>query len=264
MAEEKNSEIEIDLKEIFYVLLSKLWIVILMTALGIGIAAGYTAVFIQPIYSSTSILYVLTKSTSITSLADIQMGSSLTQDYMVFIKSRPVAEKVIEELELDTTYKKFVSNVTVENPANTRFLNITVKNHDAYMAKVIVDKLTDVSAGYMAEVMETQKPNVMDYGHVAEQPFSPSMAKNAMLGAVLGLVLSVGCIIVLYLMNDAVQTTEDVEKYLGMNTLGLIPLEEGVSKRRTQGHVKEAIRVEKSNRQAEKRQKQRVADSYLK
>ena len=47
-------------------------------------------------------------------------------------------------------------------------------------------------------------------------------------------------------------TTEDVEKYLGMNTLGIIPLEEGVSKKGTRGHDKDAARVRKQRKKARK------------
>lgn len=253
MMEERNDEIEIDLKELFYVLLGKIWVIILVTALGFGIAGGYTLAFVEPVYSSTSLLYVMSKSTSVTSLTDLQIGSSLTQDYQVFITSRPVVDKVIEELELDMTYEQFVENVSVENPTNTRFIYITVNHNDAYMAKTIVDKLADVSAERMGTIMETEPPNVADYGHIAENQTSPNVMKNALLGAILGLVGSAAVIIVLYLMNDAIHTTEDVEKYLGINTLGLIPMEEGVSKKRTRGHDKDAARVKKERKKARKK-----------
>ncbi len=252
MIEERNDEIEIDLRELFYVLLGKIWIIILVTALGFGIAAGYTLAFVQPVYSSTSMLYVMTKSTSITSLTDLQVGASLTKDYQVFIESRPVVDKVIEELELDMSYEQFVENLTVENPANTRFIYITVNHHDAYMAKTIVDKLTDVSAERMGTIMETEKPNVADYGHIPEHQTSPNVTKNSLIGAIAGFVLSAGIILVLHLMNDAINTTEDVERYLGMNTLGIIPLEEGVSKKGTRGHDKDAVRVRKERKKARK------------
>ena len=249
---QQNEEIEIDLLEIFYVLLSKIWVIILATALGFGIAAGYTLAFIEPVYSSTSTLYVMSKSTSITSLTDLQVGSSLTKDYQVFIKSRPVVDKVIEELELDMTYEEFVANVSVENPQDTRFINITVNNHDAYMAKTIVDKLTDVSASRMEEIMETEAPNVADYGHVPEEKTSPSTAKNAVMGALIGFVLSAGVIIVMFLMNDSIHTSEDVEKYIGINTLGIIPLEEGTSKKATRGHDKDMVAARKQRKKAKK------------
>lgn len=253
MYEEKNDEIEIDLRELFYVLLGKIWIIILVTALGLGISAGYTTAFVKPVYSSTSWMYVLSKSTSITSLTDLQMGTSLTQDYQVFITSRPVVDQVIQELELNMTCGQLVNTISVENPTNSRFLKITVQHNDPYMAKTIVDKLSDISSECMGDIMETQGPNVLDYGHVAETPTSPSLMKNAAIGAVLGFVLSVACIIVIYLMNDAIQTTEDVEKYLGINTLGLIPLEEGVSKRSTRGRDKDAARMRRQKRKAAKR-----------
>lgn len=252
MIEERNDEIEIDLRELFYVLLGKIWIIILVTALGFGIAAGYTLAFVQPVYSSTSMLYVMTKSTSITSLTDLQVGASLTKDYQVFIESRPVVDKVIEDLELDMSYEQFVENLTVENPTNTRFIYITVEHHDAYMAKTIVDKLTDVSAERMGTIMETEKPNVADYGHIPEHQTSPNVTKNSLIGAIVGFVLSVGIILVLHLANDAINTTEDVERYLGMNTLGIIPLEEGVSKKGTHGHDKDAARVRKERKKARK------------
>lgn len=255
MNDERNEEIEIDLRELFYVLLGKIWILILATALGLGISVVYTTAFIQPVYSSTSLLHVLSKSTSITSLTDLQVGTSLTQDYQIFITSRPVVDKVIEDLELDMTYDEFVRNVSVDNPTNTRFIYITVRNHDAYMAKTIVDKLTDVSAERMGTIMETQPPNVADYGHVPEHQTSPSLTRNALLGAIVGFILAAAIIIVLHLMNDAIQTTEDVEKYLGINTLGLIPLEEGVSKRGTRGHDKDAARARRAKKKA--RQKAR-------
>ena len=245
--ENRNEEIEIDLIELARVLISRLWAIILATVLGLAIAAAVTTLFIKPVYSSTSILYVLTKSTSITSLADIQMGTSLTQDYMVVIKSRPVIEKVIENLGLDMSYGELRANITVNNPTNTRFLEITVNSHDAYLSKKIVDELADVSSARMAEVMETQAPNIMDYGQIPNSPSSPSLIKNSIIGAMIGFIIMCGIIVVMYLLNDTIRTTEDIERYLGLNTLGLIPLEEGVSKRRTHGKdstVKKRFRAE--------------------
>lgn len=235
MPDKQNEEIEIDLMELVHVLISKIWAIILVTALGLAGAAAFTTLMMKPVYTSTSILYVLTKTTSITSLSDIQMGTSLTQDYMVVIQSRPVLEKVIQNLGLDMSYGELRESVSVNNPSNTRFLEITVSNHDAYLAKKIVDELADVSAERMAEVMETQAPNIMDYGQIPESPSSPSLIKNSMIGAMLGFILICGIIVVMHLMNDTIRTSEDVEKYLGINTLGMIPLEEGVSKRRTHG-----------------------------
>lgn len=232
---EDRDEIEIDLVELIRVLWSRIWMIILATALGLGIAAGVTMLFVKPMYTSTSTMYVLTKSTSITSLADVQMGTQLTKDYIVVITSRPVVEQVIENLGLDMSYEQLKESISVTNPTDTRFLEITVENHDAFLAKKIVDELADVSAKSMAKVMDTQAPNIMDYGQIAVSPSSPSLVKNSVIGAMIGFVIMCAIIIVMYLMNDSIKTSDDIERYLGLNTLGLIPLEEGTSKRRSHG-----------------------------
>ena len=231
-------EQEIDLVEVFRALLSKAWLIILLSALGLGLMLGYTTLFMKPMYSSTSTIYILSKSTSITSLADIQLGTQISQDYQVIITSRPVLEKVIQNLGLNKTYEQLKGQITINNPSNTRFLEITVKDNDAYLAKKIVDELTAVSCETTAQVMGTQQPNVMDYGQVESAPVSPSIKKNGIIGALLGFVLACAIIIIRFMMNDSIKTGEDVEKYLGLNVLGMIPLEEGVSKRKTHGRDK--------------------------
>ena len=236
MNNRSNEEIEIDLKEVLLALIHHIWLIILAVALGLGLALGYTILFVKPTYKSTSILYVISSSTSITSLADIQVSSSLTKDYMVVITSRPVLEKVIDNLQLDMSYESLKNQVTVVNPENTRFLEITVNCSDAYLAKQIVDEIADVSANRMEEVMETDKPNVMDYGQIATSPSAPNIKKNALIGGLLGFVIACGIVVIMYLVDDSIKTPDDVEKYLGINTLGIVPLSEGVSKRKTRGH----------------------------
>ena len=59
---QNDNEMEIDLLELFRVLLSRIWAIILATALGLGLAAGATILLMKPVYKSTSILYVDRKS----------------------------------------------------------------------------------------------------------------------------------------------------------------------------------------------------------
>ena len=81
---------EIDLVEIFYSVLEKWSVILLATVLLATLGYCYGRFLVTPQYASTSALYVLSKSTSITSMADIQVGANLTNDYMVVVKGRPV------------------------------------------------------------------------------------------------------------------------------------------------------------------------------
>ena len=81
-----DDEIEIDLRELLLELLAYWQLSLISIILAGGIAFAVSKFMMVPKYQSTSELYVLTKSTSITSLADIQTGTSLTNDYIVVVK----------------------------------------------------------------------------------------------------------------------------------------------------------------------------------
>lgn len=232
MGKNANDEIEIDLIDIFYLLRARLWIILLSAVILASATGLFSSFMITPMYTSTAKLYILTKSPSITnlSLSDIQMGTQLTQDYMVLIKSRPVVTKVIENLGLDITYEGLVGIIDISNPSNTRILEIKAEYPDPLIAKQIVDEFSKVSSTQIAKIMDTQEPSIVEEGYASPNPSSPNVKKNAVIGGLIGGFIAAGIIIVLHLMDDTLKTAEDVEKYLGMSTLGLIPIEAGNSK----------------------------------
>lgn len=216
-------EAEIDLRELFGAILNKIWIIIIVGILGAVIAGLYTTVFIDPQYTSSSMIFILTKTTSITSLADIQLGSQLTSDYKILTTSRPVVEKVISNLKLDMTYEELCEKISVENEADTRILTMIVTDPDPYTAKLIVDELTNIVLERVAEIMDTDEPGIVESGNIAETPSIPNLKKNCLLGGLLGILLSGGIVVVLFLLDDSIKNADDVEKYLEINVLASIP-----------------------------------------
>lgn len=229
----ENDEIEIDLKELFLALKKKIWIILGAFIAGTALMAVYTIFLVTPVYSASSMMYVLSTTTSITSLSDLQLGTQLTNDYVVLIKSRPVIEQVIENLGLNMTYGELNNAVSVTNQTDTRILTITVKSAVPETAQKVADELASVTATQVAEIMGTEEPNVFENATLPTSPVSPSLKKNCILGGIAGLVLACAVVIVMYLMNDSIKSEEDVEKYLGLTTLGIIPEKAGKS-----GHKK--------------------------
>lgn len=216
---------EIDLVELFYAIISRWTLILLSTVVLATLAYCYGRFMVTPIYSSNSALYVFSKSTSITSMADIQVGTNLTNDYMVVIKGRPVLEQVIENLGLDINYDKLKNKVTVKNETNTRILTISVSDPDIKMAKVIADEIANVSSSFISEKMDQDPPTILQYGYTDTKRVNRSPNSYALIGALAGFIISVGIAILLYLLNDKIMTPEDLEKRTGLNTLAILPLE---------------------------------------
>ncbi|MCI7322047.1 MAG: Wzz/FepE/Etk N-terminal domain-containing protein [Lachnospiraceae bacterium] len=221
-----DNEIEIDLKDLCLELLSFWKLILLALVLGGVIAYSMSRFLMVPQYESVAELYVLSKSTSITSLADIQAGTSLTNDYMVVVKGRPVIEQVIVNLKLDETYGTLSDKVELNNPTNSRVLEIRVRDEDPRMAKKIADEIAKVSAAFIAEKMDQDAPSTIQYGYSDGSPVSPNIPKNTIIGALLGAFLAIAVIVIAYLFNDTIMNAEDVEKKLGLNVLGTLPMED--------------------------------------
>ena len=106
-----NDEIEIDLGEIFHLILSRLGLIILSgIILGVISIIG-TMLFITPQYESTTKIMVLNKQDSNTlTSADMQTSTQLTKDYAELIKSRTVLEGVIAQLNLNIPISSCLAN----------------------------------------------------------------------------------------------------------------------------------------------------------
>ena len=220
----KDDEIEIDLMELFHVLLKNAWALILCLVLGAAVAFGGTKLFITPQYEATSMIYILSKSTSISSYLDVQLGQQLTVDFETLATTRTVVENVINELELDTTYEQLIDDITVENPSGTQILKIKVKNPDPVLAKDISNAMSEATANRIAEVMMTDKPTIADVAVTPDHPVSPSTKRNTAIGGLLGMLAAAAYVVIRALMDDTIVDKDDVTKYLGLTTLAAIPL----------------------------------------
>lgn len=218
-----QEEDTIDLGRLFFAVRKKIWLILVVGLLGACGAAGYTKLFVTPTYTSTSTMLVLTKETTLASLADLQLGSQLTKDYTVLINSRPVLEQVIENLNLDMDYKSLRESITIDNPVDTRILTLSVVQSDPEMAKAVVDELAKVSSAYIGDKMEVTPPKIVEEGEFPVYKTSPNMRKNVMLGFLVGAVLIAGIVIALELFDDTVKNEDDIERYLGIPTLAVVP-----------------------------------------
>lgn len=252
-----NDEVEIDLMELFMVLLEKIWIIGAAAIICGLVMLVYSKFFIAPTYESTTRIIVLNTNDSDTiNISDLQLGSQLMGDYKQLITSRYVIETIIEEFDLDEEYEGFVKRVEVSNEANTRIIEITLTDTDPLMAKEMVDELRDVAAARIKEVMAIEAVNLVDEGNVPTKKAAPSVKKYTLIGILAGGFLSVAVILVIYLLDDTIKNAEDVEKYLHLSTLGLIPIietEEEAAKRKRQTRVsKQDLAEEQSARRHSK------------
>lgn len=219
-----EDEVEIDLVELLYYFRSKLLFILLSFIIGVLVSGVITYCFITPKYKATSKLYMVSASTdSIVNLADLNLGTSLSEDYAELIKTRPVIESVIEELNLSYTYEEMLDMLSVGTVSKTRILTITTTSTIPEEAKDISNALVSKAITYLPSVMETAEPNIAEQAIVPTMKSSPSYAKNMAIGSIGCLVLCLLILTLLFMRDDTMKTAEDIEKVFGVMPLTVIP-----------------------------------------
>lgn len=214
---------EIDLMELLSVLLTNLrWIIAAIILFAVG-AFLFTQYMIVPKYRSTGSIYVVSSKDSVISLSDFQMGNYLASDYEEVVYTWEVLQQTRQNLSLDYSHKQLRSMIYVNNPLNTRILEITVESTSPDEAALIANELINVVSNYVVNVMETEKPNTLSQARSPIYRYSPSMTKNVILGALLGGFISVLVIFVLFIVDDKIRTPDDILKHTDMYTLAIVP-----------------------------------------
>ena len=247
----QDDEVTIDLMELFSALWAKKTIIILSAILMALVAFVGTKLFVTPKYTSVTKLFVMAKNDDTSASAtytDLQTGSMLTKDYMELVKSRPVLEKTISKLKLDMEPEELANMITTETPTDTRIMSISVTDDNPKEAKQIADTLRKAVSVQITEIMNADSVNTVEEGNLPTSPSSPNVKKNMMLGALLGLVISMGLVVLIFILDDTIKTPDDVEKYLGMNVLTSIPIQEGSSKPKKAKQQRESRNAVKSRR----------------
>ena len=223
----ENDEIEIDLAELFRVLLRKWWLIAISALLATAIAIGITKFAITPQYQSQAMIYILTKTTSVTSMVDLQIGEAITGDFEIIAKSKPVIDGAIETIKKNEnvtfTRKEIKDMLSIVNEDDTRILMIRAVHENPEYACWVANAVADAASENMAQIMKSDPPTMVERAEVESVPVSPSMFKNAVIGFMLGVILMCGLVLVEFLMDDTIKTEDEIERYLGETTLVMIP-----------------------------------------
>ena len=222
----KDDVLEINLGELFAVLMGRAFLII-----SAGVFFALSGLFlskfvIHPEYESTTKIYILNKEENQTvTYSDVQISTQLTQDYAELIKSRRVLEEVIQRLHLvDMEYKDLYEVLKVDTPSDTRIVAITVKDEDPLMAMKIANCIREVASEHITNVMNIDAINVAETANVPTSKSSPSVVRWTVIAGFLGAVVVAFFAILGYLLDDSIKSNDDVERYLGLGTLALIPL----------------------------------------
>lgn len=229
-----DDEIEIDLWELFQILL-KNWLWILLSTLGCAILGLLITMFlITPKYRAEATMIVNTRQDQTATVTNDQITSAqkLVDTYSIIIRSRRVIDPIMEKLNIEDEYEDFVETILVESVNDTQVMSIQVENKDPEIALQVVQEIVGRAPGAIISTVEAGSVNVVSEPYVnSEVPVSPSKLKNTAIAAFIGLFISSGAFLLIAFLDNTFKSEEDIQKQLGLVTIGIIPTTESCKKK---------------------------------
>ncbi|MDO4650227.1 MAG: hypothetical protein Q4B26_16430, partial [Eubacteriales bacterium] len=115
----------------------------------------------------------------------------------------------------------------------TRILEVTVVADTPTEAKQIVDTLCRRGANEITKAMGFQQVNLYEYGTMDNVPCNTMQVQRIVLYGLIAAILVYAVFLVLYLLDDSLETDESIEQQLGLKILGRIPSAQSVAGRRS-------------------------------
>lgn len=241
---------EIDLKELIGIFWKKKFLIILVVAIFAILGAVYSNISKSPIYeSSTSLILVPEEIDDEKAFADYyhitsnnekievektyNENSRLTSEFTVNTRilnsssviatSQKVANRVLENLDMDITAKELISSIVVTPTADSDSLTISVTNSDPEMACKIANEIAKVFIDEVKEIYDTENFYILDEAEVSTVPTNNvNPLKNIIIFAFIGAVLVAGYILVVYMFDTSVKSCQDIENIVKLSTLATI------------------------------------------
>lgn len=221
-----NEENEvIDLTEILSAVRQHLLKLIFVTLAAALVGFMASKFLMTPKYDSSALMIVNTRQDVNANVTSDQINSAtkLVSTYSIIIKSDTVLQQVIDNLGLNLTYAQLNKRVTVAAVDDTQVMKITVQSDSPEWARQVCEQIITVAPDVIKEAVEAGSVKVISNASLATEPVSPNIKKNTMLAAAVGFVLVIGIIVLQVLLDNKINTEEDVTKYLDMTVLGVIP-----------------------------------------
>ena len=230
MAVVKNSELkEVDFKRLFDAVFRKIWLIGIISLLCAGLVILATWLWITPQYEASVVFYVNNSALSIgeasLSIAsgDISASKSLVNTYIVILKDRVTLVDVIDYAGVDMHYTELHDNISAESLNETEVFKVVVTNPSPQNAERLANAVAYILPKRIGDIIDGSSAKIVSNAVIPAQPSSPNYTINAVLGFLLGLVLSAGTIALRVMLDTTIRSSEDITQSCRLPILVSVP-----------------------------------------
>jgi succinoglycan biosynthesis transport protein ExoP len=211
---------EVELRQILQIARKWWWLIVVSTMVAAGVSFQVSAM-LPPVYRATTSLLVRVGG-STDEYTAILTSEHLAATYKELLTKRPFIEATAQTLGLDP--RQTEEKIRVRLVPNTSLIELTVEDSDPRLAAEIANGIVAAFMQIARESGGIRDRELVVVEPAAEplEPVSPRKLSNTLVAAMVGFLLVSGIVFLIEYLDDTIKTPEDVNRALGLNTLGTI------------------------------------------
>ncbi len=222
---------ELSILDIINVLLKKIWIIVLCTAIGFSSAFLISSFLIPPTYTSTCQMYVTpgkadigTTGNYVGDYNDLQYAQKLVNSYIIILNNDVFLTNVATNSRLSYTASKIRKMLALSSINNTEFFEVKINSKSPTDSYTLVKTIMELAPAEIIRVKESDSVKIVSPATIPIDPSSPNILLNSIIGAMLGFVIAAGIAILLEILDTRIKSEEDLASHFTIPILGAIPL----------------------------------------
>lgn len=220
---ESYTQREVSYKKLFMTAVNNWFFIVPIIVISLCISVFYSVFAVTPTYVSTAKLYIVNKETTVINSSDISISTYLARDFINIMSDNVILDEVSKDLGGKYSSGQLSRFIKIDAVDNTRVIEIIVSTPDAVDSKQIADSICRVSEEKLVDIMGLDRVKVIRYGNLAKNPSGTPVLYNAFIGLCIAILISCALTFIIYLSDNKINSSSDVNNYLGLNVLATIP-----------------------------------------
>jgi capsular polysaccharide biosynthesis protein len=245
----EEKEIQIDLRELLNVFLSKIGYVLVCAVVFAAVAFFYTKLAVPYRYTSSVSLYVTnnTYNNSISdsvNISDVNASQQLVDTYRIILSDDVVMDSISEKLnenysqeelspyiaydindndELMPSTDAIRNCISFSSVEDTEILKVDVTTRSPKLSAEICSYITEIAPETIIRVIGAGSVEPIGKVKVPKAPSGPNVKKNTLVGFMAGFVLAVAIVFIIYFMDNTLTNGDAFKNRIDLPVLGEIP-----------------------------------------
>ena len=221
---------ELNIREYVRLIAQKWWLIACIVIIGCAVTYWYQANFVQPVYRVTAKMMLdqstAPEETGMISFDAVRTNLMMLETYREIMRSDMVLDEVARQHpEFELSGGQLAGMLHVVTMPESQVITIEVTDEDSERAALIANAVPEVFEETLFSLFGVNNVTMLNVANpdTTPSPMNQNLGLSLLVGFIASFLLGAAIVTVLEYRNDTFRREEEVERYLGIPAVGIVP-----------------------------------------